>query len=638
MRITEPVKKRFAIRVSTKAGSTSVSEWLCICGLGETKTQEIKAASGRSDWAHQWLKNNGCIELLSDQKFDGPVVTIHAEPERRIYSYWWNLNREKRQPATPNFYEWLMDLHRRRSNPDIAWHTNLQAFFLGNTAESPLLLPTSMLNRLPELLSTIIGETLPPMLESNKRPLPAAAVSVKESVSPAAWELLQAYCAYDHASGWDGKKFKWEALDQPKELSEVRGCLSMSLYGESAKYAWGALQNVKIFNTYYPGWQCRVYLERGHYAKNALLEAGASVVEMETLPGSGGMFWRFLAADDPQFTHVIIRDADSRVSPRDAACVGEWLASGKSLHVMKDHPAHRRQAVIGGAWGIRTAAMAMTEEIDKWGHNYQYGDDEKFLHWKVWERFRPGNDFIYHDFEGQCGGSRFPAHAPCSGHVCQPIAPTVELPGKWSAFVINAPHYKQRLADFYRNLEVYNGFLSGNIRTWSGLPKGTPVPLDYPHREQFPHYYLATMDHLAVWKKAKEEDLDWLFVFEDDAIFEKDLDDYLLRVLMCIPKDWWAIQLGGQAHSDDKRNWFKDADGKIIYPRALGRVKGCLGMHGVLWSREGYNAAIAYYTERPNAIVDWDFALWQQVSDKFYTPMRWVIGINKKSTQHGKDT
>jgi hypothetical protein len=48
--------------------------------------------------------------------------------------------------------------------------------------------------------------------------------------------------------------------------------------------------------------------------------------------GIAGMFWRFLVADDPSVDRFIVRDADSRLNPRDALAVAEWVRSGTALH------------------------------------------------------------------------------------------------------------------------------------------------------------------------------------------------------------------------------------------------------------------------------------------------------------------
>jgi Glycosyltransferase family 25 (LPS biosynthesis protein) len=421
-------------------------------------------------------------------------------------------------------------------------------------------------------------------------------------------------------------------------LKEVRGCVAFSLFGEGAKYATGALANVAAVREHYPGWQCRIYVERGHYAKRALINAGAAVLEMEPLPGSGGMFWRFMAADDPQFTHVVVRDADSLVGARDAMLVAAWVASKKSLHVIKDHPDHRHQAVIGGAFGIATGSMSMCDEISKWPHAYRYGDDEKFLHWKVWERFRPCDDFLYHDCEGKHGGQLIPRKGPEEDHVCQRRPLVMPLPSKWKAVVLSAPKAIARREMIAKNLAEHGGFLNGNTDILIGRPaEDYDIPLDFAHRDSHPHYYAALMDHKAVWQRAIDDDLDCVFVFEDDAMFRSDFEEYLARALMCVPDDWWAIQLGGQDWTNNNRRWF-EVDGVRTFPLALARVEGCCGMHGTLWSRAGLRAAADYYKPSSQVTVDWEFMEWQKRVPMFYTPARWVVEINPNTAQFGKGT
>ena len=53
-----------------------------------------------------------------------------------------------------------------------------------------------------------------------------------------------------------------------------------------------------------------------------------------------GMFWRFLALNDPLVDIFIVRDTDSRINIREERAVNEWLESDKLLHVMRDHPHH----------------------------------------------------------------------------------------------------------------------------------------------------------------------------------------------------------------------------------------------------------------------------------------------------------
>jgi hypothetical protein len=71
------------------------------------------------------------------------------------------------------------------------------------------------------------------------------------------------------------------------------------------------------------------------------------------------LIWRFLPALDPQVDAFLSRDLDSRVSAREAAAVSEFLASGASVHVMRDHPAHTA-VIMGGMWGARLGAHPQT--------------------------------------------------------------------------------------------------------------------------------------------------------------------------------------------------------------------------------------------------------------------------------------
>ena len=48
----------------------------------------------------------------------------------------------------------------------------------------------------------------------------------------------------------------------------------------------------------------------------------------------------------------LIRDLDSRISPREHAAVSAFLGNRKKkfLHVMRDHPAHQ-SSMLAGMWG-----------------------------------------------------------------------------------------------------------------------------------------------------------------------------------------------------------------------------------------------------------------------------------------------
>ena len=100
-----------------------------------------------------------------------------------------------------------------------------------------------------------------------------------------------------------------------------------------------------------------------------------------------GMFWRFLAADISDCEYVVFRDADSRISKREFLSVEEWIKSKKSIHVMRDHPAHgipygnNQLGILGGMWGIKGGLVPMTDMVNKFNENKKltYGSDQTFL-------------------------------------------------------------------------------------------------------------------------------------------------------------------------------------------------------------------------------------------------------------------
>ena len=99
------------------------------------------------------------------------------------------------------------------------------------------------------------------------------------------------------------------------------------------------------------------------------------------------MFWRFFAHDLENAEYCVFRDSDSRITVREKMAVDEWIDSKKSIHVMRDHPAHgipfgaSSLGILGGMWGIKTGIVPLTDMILKFVNNKQlsYGADQTFL-------------------------------------------------------------------------------------------------------------------------------------------------------------------------------------------------------------------------------------------------------------------
>lgn len=142
--------------------------------------------------------------------------------------------------------------------------------------------------------------------------------------------------------------------------------VSFSLYGNERKYNWGAIVNALEMPKIYPGWTMRVYCADDVDA-NELQRLGCQIERMGVSHDQSGMLWRFLPLWEEGVERVIFRDADSIINPKEAAAVEAWIQSGKTAHMMHDHPHHCSMPVMGGMWGCRGNMVPhMTAEWMRW--------------------------------------------------------------------------------------------------------------------------------------------------------------------------------------------------------------------------------------------------------------------------------
>lgn len=176
--------------------------------------------------------------------------------------------------------------------------------------------------------------------------------------------------------------------------------IGFSLFGHEAFYAEAAVRNAQDVAQHYPDWVCRFYVgpEVSSAIKLRLHQAGAEVVSppqaQAHLPGT---VWRFLAIDDLRVSTVMMRDADSLITNREVAAVQQWLDSGKSFHVIRDHAMHT-ELMLAGLWGARTKQLrgigqALLTFFAKPFHPTHA--DQHFLRDWVWPRV--WSDVVQHD-------------------------------------------------------------------------------------------------------------------------------------------------------------------------------------------------------------------------------------------------
>ena len=192
-----------------------------------------------------------------------------------------------------------------------------------------------------------------------------------------------------------------EYIKRIKELpkSTEKRVISFGLYGDNPKYTTGAIRNAELRDTYFPGWVCRFYVDDS-VPKDVIVkleDLGSEIVHQKGLAGAtGGMFWRFLVADDPTVDRYIVRDSDSRLNARDRFAVEEWIESSKCVHNCRDHVNHVR-TMNGGMWGGRKGCIpgaSIEERANNFGKD-KYMQDIYFLERLIWPLVK--DDQMSHD-------------------------------------------------------------------------------------------------------------------------------------------------------------------------------------------------------------------------------------------------
>jgi len=168
----------------------------------------------------------------------------------------------------------------------------------------------------------------------------------------------------------------------------MKRVIAFSLWGSNPKYCVGSMKNASLAKEFYPGWECWFYCGKSVPTETlqSLRESGSRVIVKEEEGDWTGMFWRFEPIADPEVEVMISRDADSRLSSREAKAVNEWLETEKLFHVMRDHPAHSIE-ILGGMWGARRPILGdMIHLMRAYTKGNFWQVDQNFLKEVVWPR------------------------------------------------------------------------------------------------------------------------------------------------------------------------------------------------------------------------------------------------------------
>lgn len=203
----------------------------------------------------------------------------------------------------------------------------------------------------------------------------------------------------------------------------MKNIISFSLWGDNPLYNEGAIHNIALAKKLYPNWICRFYVEPTTVPAHTIqriIDSGSELVFRYNNHGTLGSMWRFEVMFDNEVDRFLIRDADSRIYIREVVAVDEWIDSGKSFHVMRDHQ-HHNISILGGMWGGMTSACGVFKnayeyEINNPNINTIKGVDQEFLNTYLWGGIR--KDYLCHDrfknYHG-CDGNEYSFTIPLEG-------------------------------------------------------------------------------------------------------------------------------------------------------------------------------------------------------------------------------
>ncbi len=162
------------------------------------------------------------------------------------------------------------------------------------------------------------------------------------------------------------------------------------------------MENAKLVNVFLPDYVPIFYLGESisSQTESALVQEGALVFRRGGVEDYRATMWRFEAVSIKGLERVLFRDCDSRVTERESEMVRAWEASGRTAHIIRDHPWHSA-AILAGMFGVSNlrGGLAMFETSLEGFLSMPpasfYGVDQLFLVKEVYPRIR--RDALVHD-------------------------------------------------------------------------------------------------------------------------------------------------------------------------------------------------------------------------------------------------
>jgi tetratricopeptide (TPR) repeat protein len=210
------------------------------------------------------------------------------------------------------------------------------------------------------------------------------------------------------------------SIKEPGGPPAENNVISFSLWGTAAFYGYGAMINLVLGRTIYPGWTCRFYVDATvpRPCVAFLRDNGADVRNIEDEYPGVGLFQRFLVMNDKAVGRFLVRDCDARLSAAEADLVREWIESNYPFHVVRDHVMHN-ELMIGCTWAGRTDCGIDIVKLMRHyfgftnGPTAKYGHDQRMLGLTLWPLIR-GRSLVHDKYYRLAGVHTVPLRDPQS--------------------------------------------------------------------------------------------------------------------------------------------------------------------------------------------------------------------------------
>ena len=180
----------------------------------------------------------------------------------------------------------------------------------------------------------------------------------------------------------------------------MKRVISFALWGDNSTYNIGAIKNAELALLFYPDFECWFYIhqesvpiETIHLLK--LISNVKIIFKSGNLNVCKPMCWRFEAIDEPDVEIMMSRDTDTRFLLREKLAVVEWLNSGKTFHIMRDHP-HHNFTILGGMFGTKKILNipSWKKHINNINQQHSRDYDQTFLNDHIYPLIK--NDSLVH--------------------------------------------------------------------------------------------------------------------------------------------------------------------------------------------------------------------------------------------------